>query len=430
MFLFFDANAYSSCSCSRSLSLPALSVLDCCKSNDRLIPPFFLGESVSCESRGFSAMDNLCSSILRFLIGDELEDDVDADEVASILNNNNAGKWRELYQATYQMRMAPDFNSIELQLRLLNRIAESETRWITNLLYGVARNLVDKCFKETETCDDADTNNSKLSQCARTIHRSFNLCLNDRNPNDIENRRVGCYSLAPLECKIYHRLQNRDMTKNLIKVLESRSNELNKDVPSHIVAYHYYIGEHYAYEGKHEVSCKHLQLALANCSYHSDQLWYILLLLVPQTMLCERRYCNVKTLQKICDAKTFSKLMKYYDVPLRCFIDGNVEAYDEHLERYERFFLSHNLYVCMLQLREMVVLKYCKLCWLHGSQKSITRLDVFTRNKRNDESLDQLECVLANLIAKGHVKGYLSHSNRCIVLSKRDPFPRRVTHCT
>lgn len=370
---------------------------------------------------------------------EDLEDVADPGKVASILNSSNAGKWQQLYQATYQVRNEPTFNNIENQLRLLNRIAESETRWITVLLYGVARNLVDKCFKETGTCDDADTNSSKLSQCARTIHRSFNLCLNDRNPDDVDNRRVGCYSLAPLECKIYHRLQNRDMTKNLIRVLESRSNDLNKDVPSHIVAYHYYIGEHYAYEGRHQASCRHLQLALANCSYHSDQLWYILLLLIPQTMLCERRYCKVQMLHKICDSKTFSKLMKYYEVPLRCFTDGHIRAYDAHLERYERFFLRHNLYVCMLQLRELVVLKYCKLCWLHGSRQSITHLDVFTCHPRhpgnpcdapNDDELDELECVLANLITKGHVKGYLSHTNRCVVLSKRDPFPPRVTRCT
>lgn len=341
-----------------------------------------------------------------------------------MLSGPNGDKWRELYQVTYQARNDPTFTNLELQLRLLNRIAESETRWITVLLHGVAQNLVDKCLQDIHSDD------TKLSQCARTIHRSFTLCLNDRNPDDAHNRRVGCFSLAPLECKVYHRLQNRDMIKNLIRVLESRSNELNRHaIPSvNLVAYHYYIGEHYCYEGKHQLSCNHLQLALANCKYHSDQLWYLLLLLIPQKMLCERRYCNLNTLRKICNDKTFRKLGKYYEVPLRCFINGDVETYDKHLQKYEKFFLIHNLYVCMLQLRELVFLKYCKLCWLYGSAQSITRLDVFTRHRNdNTEQLDQLECSLANLIAKGHIKGYLSHTNRCMVLSKREPFPVRVT---
>jgi len=37
--------------------------------------------------------------------------------------------------------------------------------------------------------------------------------------------------------------------------------------------------------------------------------------------------------------------------------------------------------------------------------------------------VDEVECILANLIFRGYVKGYISHTNRVLVLSKRDPFP-------
>ena len=37
--------------------------------------------------------------------------------------------------------------------------------------------------------------------------------------------------------------------------------------------------------------------------------------------------------------------------------------------------------------------------------------------------LDEVECILANLIFRGYVRGYLSHAKRVLVLSKRDPFP-------
>jgi hypothetical protein len=37
--------------------------------------------------------------------------------------------------------------------------------------------------------------------------------------------------------------------------------------------------------------------------------------------------------------------------------------------------------------------------------------------------LDEVECIIANLIFKGYIRGYLSHSKRVLVLSKRDPFP-------
>lgn len=37
--------------------------------------------------------------------------------------------------------------------------------------------------------------------------------------------------------------------------------------------------------------------------------------------------------------------------------------------------------------------------------------------------LDEIECILANLIHRGYIRGYISHMKRFLVLSKRDPFP-------
>ena len=36
---------------------------------------------------------------------------------------------------------------------------------------------------------------------------------------------------------------------------------------------------------------------------------------------------------------------------------------------------------------------------------------------------DEIECVLANLIYKGYIKGYLSHQHAKLVLSKNNAFP-------
>jgi hypothetical protein len=37
--------------------------------------------------------------------------------------------------------------------------------------------------------------------------------------------------------------------------------------------------------------------------------------------------------------------------------------------------------------------------------------------------LDELECMIANQIYIGYIKGYISHENRLLVLGKTDPFP-------
>ena len=40
-----------------------------------------------------------------------------------------------------------------------------------------------------------------------------------------------------------------------------------------------------------------------------------------------------------------------------------------------------------------------------------------------DMSMEELECILANLIFQQNIKGYIAHK-RCVVLSKADPFPK------
>ncbi len=37
--------------------------------------------------------------------------------------------------------------------------------------------------------------------------------------------------------------------------------------------------------------------------------------------------------------------------------------------------------------------------------------------------MDGVECLVADLIFKGYVKGYISHTKKTLVLSKTNPFP-------
>jgi PCI domain len=40
-----------------------------------------------------------------------------------------------------------------------------------------------------------------------------------------------------------------------------------------------------------------------------------------------------------------------------------------------------------------------------------------------DLDLDEVECMLANLIYMGLIKGYISHEQSLMVLAREDPFP-------
>lgn len=40
-----------------------------------------------------------------------------------------------------------------------------------------------------------------------------------------------------------------------------------------------------------------------------------------------------------------------------------------------------------------------------------------------NRSSDEIECILANLIFRKQMKGYISHVHKLVVMSKEDPFP-------
>jgi PCI domain len=40
-----------------------------------------------------------------------------------------------------------------------------------------------------------------------------------------------------------------------------------------------------------------------------------------------------------------------------------------------------------------------------------------------DVDIDEVECILANLIYRGIIRGYIAHVKRTLVLSKSNPFP-------
>lgn len=40
-----------------------------------------------------------------------------------------------------------------------------------------------------------------------------------------------------------------------------------------------------------------------------------------------------------------------------------------------------------------------------------------------DMDMDEVECILANLIYRGVIRGYIAHTKRMLVLSKSNAFP-------
>lgn len=367
-----------------------------------------------------------------------------------VIYTTNNPKYEELYQVTMAIKkqfsdynkvkkkrtkakqidhFSGLFNACENQLRILTRLVEREPKstWLLYPLFISAKQLIDIAFK----LKDGYELGEYVEKCGRSVHRCFTLCLNDRNPNLKENRKTGVYMFANLEFKIYHKLNNRDMIKNLVKVIKTRETDTMEPIPplqyslsrkynASIVTYNYYLGEYYCcYENDFVTATKHLLQAWSNCpSKYCSQRTSIFILLLPCMIISRHALPDLKILDDI----------PVYSILVQHLRSGNIVAFDKTITENEVWLLSHGVYVAVLQLRNLVFLRLIRRAVLwSGIQSSIISLVPLqialnvTRTEKID--FDETECILANLISNGYIKGYISHGNQCVVLSKKDPFP-------
>ena len=355
------------------------------------------------------------------------------------------------------------FDLIDEQLLLMNRIAARESTWILYPLFVLARELV--MFINELKKHFSSSLTAYIERCGRSVHRSFTLCLNDRNPNRRENRRSGVYLFINLEFKIYHKLNNRDMIKNLVKVVKSRQEDrfeplmpCNESLCSiyngQDVTYNYYMGQYYGcIENNYEKAFEHLNLAYLGCNPENMcQLNKILILLIPFGLLSHRKLVHQELLFSLYPKKSINKsnnnnngqsnesderiLGNLYKEIIKCCRTGNIVRYDNLVtgtKMNQIFFLKNGLYVSMQLLRELVLLRYVEIMYRLNERSSIIPLEMiyiakFTGSKKQfpvtSEAINELECELACLISKKMIKGYLSHGNKCMVVSKTDAFPK------
>lgn len=125
-------------------------------------------------------------------------------------------------------------------------------------------------------------------------------------------------------------------------------------------------------------------------------------------------------------------MSQLYPTLVRSVITGNLSLYDVTTSNNERFFLKQGLHIAITLLREVVFTRLVQRCWQWGNdRKSIMPLRILLAinqqhnsvDEDEEEQLNALECRLASAIANGLLRAYLSHSNRCIVFSKKEPFP-------
>ncbi|KAM9887631.1 hypothetical protein OXX79_013485, partial [Metschnikowia pulcherrima] len=173
----------------------------------------------------------------------------------------------------------------------------------------------------------------------------------------------------------------------------------------------------------------------------------ILFLLAPLKL-----YNSRKTLPEAVTDKFANVKMVYTSNLFKAVQTGNLRQFEECLKTFQKVFLKRHIYLLVMHLKNLCYLRLiqraARLCAeLNTASPHIVPLSAIqlaiefaTHHSVNSDGAllvpetlasqnygtpaEEVECVLANLIHKKWIKGYISHANRCIVLSKTDPFPK------
>ncbi|RKP24505.1 hypothetical protein SYNPS1DRAFT_7156, partial [Syncephalis pseudoplumigaleata] len=105
---------------------------------------------------------------------------------------------------------------------------------------------------------------------------------------------------------------------------------------------------------------------------------------------------------------------------------GDVKQYDELLFDREQLLARMGTYLTLERARYVAVRTLLRKTFIVNGKDTkipIERYRIALQLARIPLDMDATECLLANMIYKGYMRGYLSHERGYLVLSNKDPFP-------
>eukprot|EP00056_Hartaetosiga_gracilis_P018253 m.10219 g.10219 ORF g.10219 m.10219 type:complete len:408 (-) comp6548_c0_seq1:29-1252(-) len=188
-----------------------------------------------------------------------------------------------------------------------------------------------------------------------------------------------------------------------------------------IVTYAYYRGRHSILNAKYKEAQKHLSLAYRHCpNSHSHNIRLILVFLIPLNLLCGFR------------ASEALRLPEYEEIT-KAVMQGNLQLFDESLEKNRELFTRRGVYLLVDALRQHATRSLIKKVYNLRADRSKHIISVencckainFSLGDGDEVDLEETECLLANLIVCGLLKGNIFAEKGKVALSPKTPFPSR-----
>ncbi|KAK9524281.1 hypothetical protein VZT92_018131 [Zoarces viviparus] len=256
-----------------------------------------------------------------------------------------------------------------------------------------------------------------LEKAAEQLMSCFRVCASDNRAGIEDSKKWGMMFLSNQLFKIYFKINKLHLCKPLIRAIDS-SNLKNDYSLAQKVTYKYYVGRKAMFDSDFKPAEEFLSYAFHHCHPSCQKnKRMILIYLLPVKMLLGHMPTH-QLLRKY-------DLMQFADVT-KSVSEGNLLLLNEALSKHETFFIRCGIFLILEKLKIITYRNLFKKVYLLLRTHQLP-LDAFLVAMKmmqlDDVDLDEVQCILANLIYMGPIKGYISHQHQKLVVSKQNPFP-------
>lgn len=310
-------------------------------------------------------------------------------------------------------------------LEYVNSVLPRDDAWSMPMLHVMCADLRVLAEQADYQLTQERSRANKLEDVERTLKKAFTVTNNDRTNVGSASKRVGILEVINQLFRVYFKLNELRLCQSLIRTVNAPGFlDFESSFPvSHRVTYKYFVGRLHLYEDRYDDAIDNLTYAVTRIPANAEaNKRLVLLYLIPAKILRGSLPSH-----KLLDHHS----MYWYEDITRALKCGDMSLFDSAIARHEHFFIQKGLYLCVEKIRTLV---YRSLCYtLHKVRRKIQQhdahkisLDDYKLSLRLcgvDMSKNEVECILANLIYNGYIKGYISHKFGYLVLSTKVPFP-------
>mmetsp|Transcript_24234 Transcript_24234/g.42902 ORF Transcript_24234/g.42902 Transcript_24234/m.42902 type:complete len:410 (-) Transcript_24234:181-1410(-) len=276
---------------------------------------------------------------------------------------------------------------------------------------------------------DTESKNLKNQRAAYNFIREFLTACNKKEKNTpLRSLKMGTLFVVNHLFKLCFRINLLRNTANLRTSIEAPGFPPLESFPrSQTVTYKFYLGRLLMMEEKYDKAEECLDYAFKHChkACKKNKL-RILQFLIPVKLLLKK--------------SPHPRLLEKYPFPqfkavIRAVKTGDLKGYNDALRQNEDFFVQKGVFLVMEKLKKFVYRNLVKkvLVYVQNDDSQPHKSRIYLKTLRAalkvhgvetaEDNFDEIECILANLIYEGLIKGYIAHA-RCLVVSKKNAFPR------